>query len=162
MAKGIVKDSKLASQGLKQIEWAEHHMPVLMQVKTRFEKEKPLKGINISACLHVTKETAVLAKTLVAGGATLHLSASNPLSTQDDVAAALDSIGISTFAIKGMDSDTYWKCLNACVDVSPHVTIDDGCDLVNLIHTKRTELISNVIAGQEETTTGVVRLKAMA
>lgn len=162
MTSSIVKDSKLASQGLRQIEWAEKHMPVLMQIRARFEKEKPFKGVNVSACLHVTKETAVLAKTLVAGGAKLHLSASNPLSTQDDVAAALDSIGIPTFAIKGMDNETYWKCLNACVDVKPHVTIDDGCDLVNLLHTKRTELIKDVIAGQEETTTGVVRLKAMA
>ena len=137
-------------------------MPVLMGIGARFSKEKPLKGIRIAACLHVTKETAVLVRTLVAGGAEVRLTASNPLSTQDDVAAALAAEGVPTFAIKGMDNDTYYKCLNNALDVKPHITLDDGADLVNAVHGPRKELQKDIIAGQEETTTGVIRLKAMA
>ncbi|NYZ75174.1 adenosylhomocysteinase [Candidatus Micrarchaeota archaeon] len=158
----IVKDISLADRGKIDVEWAERHMPVLMSIRKRFEKEKPLKGIRIAACLHVTKETAVLARTLRAGGAELALCASNPLSTQDEVAAALAVEGFKVYAIKGMDNDTYYKCLNAALDVTPNITIDDGADLINTIHGKRQELLKDLIAGQEETTTGVVRLRAMA
>ncbi|MEW5955709.1 MAG: adenosylhomocysteinase [Candidatus Micrarchaeota archaeon] len=158
----IVKDISLADRGKIDAEWAERHMPVLMSIRKRFEKEKPLKGIRIAACLHVTKETAVLARTLRAGGAELALCASNPLSTQDEVAAALAAEGFNVYAIKGMDNDTYYKCLNAALDVKPNITIDDGADLINTIHGKRQELLTDLIAGQEETTTGVIRLRAMA
>lgn len=157
----IIKDLSLSKQGNLKIEWAENHMPVLLKIRKRFEKEKPLQGIRIAACLHVTKETAVLAKTLASGGATLRLCASNPLSTQDDVAAALAEQGIPTYAVRGMDNDLYYKCLNKALDVKPHITLDDGADLVNTIHSSRKELLDEVIAGQEETTTGVIRLKAM-
>ncbi len=158
----VLKNPALAPEGKMKIEWAEIHMPVLMSIRRRFEKEKPLKGIRIAACLHVTKETAVLARTLVAGGAELRLCASNPLSTQDDVAAALAKGGIPTFAVKGMGNELYYKCLNKALDVLPHITLDDGADLVNATHSKRTDLLKDVIAGQEETTTGVIRLRAMA
>ena len=158
----IIKDKKLAETGKKNIEWAEVHMPVLQLVKQRFEKEKPLKGKRIAACLHVTKETAVLVKTLRAGGAEVSICASNPLSTQDDIAAALDAEGFNVYAVKGCDNPTYFQCINKALDVKPHITIDDGADLLNVIHTKRQELLKEVIAGQEETTTGVIRLRAMA
>ncbi|OIO24616.1 adenosylhomocysteinase [Candidatus Micrarchaeota archaeon CG1_02_55_22] len=158
----MIKDPALAEQGTKNIEYAESQMPVLMRLRERFSKEKPLSGVRISACLHVTKETAVLMKTLVVGGADVRLCASNPLSTQDDVAAALASQGILTYAIKGMDNDAYYKALNACLDLKPHITLDDGADLINAIHTTRKELLAEIIGGQEETTTGVIRLRAMA
>ena len=158
----FVKDISLADRGKIDVEWAERHMPVLTSIRKRFEKEKPLKGIRVAACLHVTKETAVLARTLRAGGAELALCASNPLSTQDEVAAALAAEGFKVYAVKGMDADTYYKCLNAALDVKPHITIDDGADLINTIHAKRQELLKDLIAGQEETTTGVIRLRAMA
>ncbi len=158
----IIKDKKLAETGKKNIEWAEAHMPVLQLVKQRFEKEKPLKGKRIAACLHVTKETAVLVKTLRAGGAEVSICASNPLSTQDDIAAALDAEGFNVYAVKGCDNPTYFQCIDKALDVKPHITIDDGADLLNVIHTKRQGLLKEVIAGQEETTTGVIRLRAMA
>ena len=158
----FVKDATLAAQGKRNIDLAEQQMPVLAAVAKRYEKEKPLSGVRISACLHVTKETAVLMRTLVAGGASVRLCASNPLSTQDDVAAALAAEGIPTFAVKGMGNDDYYKCLNACLDLRPNITLDDGADLINAIHTKRRELLPNVFGGQEETTTGVIRLRAMA
>ncbi len=157
----IVKDLNLAEVGKKNLEWAESRMPVLMQIRKEFEKEKPFKGLKISACLHVTKETGVLMRTLKAGGAEVALCASNPLSTQDDIAAALATEGISTFAIYGMDSKKYYECLNACLDIQPNITIDDGADLINVIHNARQDLLKGIIAGQEETTTGVIRLKAM-
>ncbi|MBI3587726.1 adenosylhomocysteinase [Candidatus Micrarchaeota archaeon] len=158
----FVKDLALAAQGKRNLDWAEQQMPVLLKIRERFAKEKPLKGVKIGACLHVTKETGVLMRTLIAGGAEVRLCASNPLSTQDDVAAALASEGIPTFAVKGMGPDDYYKCLNSCLDLSPNITLDDGADLINAIHTKRTELLPQVFAGQEETTTGVIRLRAMA
>ncbi|MFH0713916.1 MAG: adenosylhomocysteinase, partial [Candidatus Micrarchaeota archaeon] len=158
----IVKDKTLVEKGKKNIEWAERHMPVLRIIRDQFEKEKPLKGKTIAACLHVTKETAVLVKTLRAGGAKVALCASNPLSTQDDVAAALDADGFDVYAVKGCDNKLYFECLNKALDVKPNITIDDGADLINVIHTKRQDLLANIIAGQEETTTGVIRLKAMA
>ncbi len=158
----IVKNPALAQQGKNSIEWAERSMPVLMSIRSRFAKEKPLAGVKITACLHVTKETAVLVRTLVAGGAQVRLCASNPLSTQDDVAAALADGGIPTYAVKGMDNELYYKCLNKALDLKPNITLDDGADLVNATHTKRTELLTDIFAGQEETTTGVIRLKAMA
>jgi len=158
-----VKDTKLADGGRLKIEWAEREMPVLRQVKERFSKEQPLKGMRISACLHVTTETANLMKTLQAGGADVVLTASNPLSTQDEVASSLvmhDEIPV--YAIKGEDNVTYYKHINAAIDHSPHFTMDDGADLVNVLHTDRREKLENVIAGTEETTTGVIRLHAMA
>jgi adenosylhomocysteinase len=162
-AQGHVKDAKLAEQGVNRIEWAEREMPVLRQIKARFEREKPLKGKRIAACLHVTTETANLMLTLKAGGAEIALCASNPLSTQDDVAAALvHRHGIATFAIKGEDSDTYYNHINAAIDLKPEFTMDDGADFVTVLHTKRGDAISAVIAGTEETTTGVIRLRSMA
>ena len=156
-----VKDLGLAEKGRGRIEWAARSMPVLADIKTRFAKEKPLKGLRVSACLHVTSETANLAQTLVAGGADLVLCASNPLSTQDDVAAALVAEGISTYAIKGEDRDTYFKHIKAALDHQPNMTMDDGCDLVSAIVSSRRELLKNILGGTEETTTGVVRLRAM-
>lgn len=156
-----VKDMKLAKQGKMKIEWAEDHMPTLMAIKKRFRKEKPLKGITIGACLHVTKETAVLMKTLKAGGADVYLCGSNPLSTQDNVAAALVKEGINVFAWRGLGNKDYYKCIDKVLDAKPHVTMDDGADLVSRIHSKRTGLIGEVIAGTEETTTGVIRFRAM-
>ncbi|MCX6767192.1 MAG: adenosylhomocysteinase [Candidatus Micrarchaeota archaeon] len=157
-----VKNISLAAEGAASIEWAEAHMPVLMIVRERFAKEKPLKGVKIAACLHVTKETAALVRTLIAGGAEVRLCASNPLSTQDDVAAALAKEGVPVFAAKGESGDEYYQDLNKALDVKPNITVDDGADLINAIHSKRPELIAGLWAGQEETTTGVIRLRAMA
>jgi adenosylhomocysteinase len=158
-----IKDKSLAEGGRRRIEWAEREMPVLRTILERFEKEKPLKGVRLSACLHVTTETANLARTLVAGGADLVLTASNPLSTQDDVAAALVNIyEVPTFAIKGEDNVTYYKHISAALDHKPHMTMDDGADLVSTIHKERRELLPGIIGGTEETTTGVIRLRAMA
>ncbi len=157
-----VKDPSLAKQGRQKIEWAERSMPVLLSIRERFSREKPLKGVRIAACLHVTKETAVLAETLAAGGAEISLCASNPLSTQDDVAAALAAKGMRVYAWRGVDNKEYYENLNAALDLKPHITLDDGADLMNVLHDKRRDLLPNVFGGQEETTTGVVRLKAMA
>jgi adenosylhomocysteinase len=156
-----VKNLRLAEKGRGRIEWAGRSMPVLADIKTRFAKQKPLKGIRVSACLHVTSETAHLMTTLAAGGADLVLCASNPLSTQDDVAAALVEEGISVYAIKGESRDTYFKHIRAALDHRPMMTMDDGCDLVSAIVSERRELLDNLIGGTEETTTGVVRLRAM-
>ncbi|MCH9024917.1 MAG: adenosylhomocysteinase [candidate division Zixibacteria bacterium] len=157
-----IKDKKLAKAGVSKIEWAERSMPVLRLIRKRFKKEKPLKGINIAACLHVTTETANLMRTLKAGGANTSLCASNPLSTQDETAAALVSeYGISVFAIRGENTKTYYKHIHQALDFKPHITMDDGADLVSSIHSDRKELIKGVMAGTEETTTGVIRLKAM-
>lgn len=158
-----VKNIDLAEGGRLKIEWAEREMPVLRQIKERFAKEQPLKGMRISACLHVTTETANLMKTLQAGGADVVLTASNPLSTQDEIAASLVSHDeIPVYAIKGEDNVTYYKHINAALDHKPQFTMDDGADLVNVLHQKRRELLPEVIAGTEETTTGVIRLHAMA
>jgi len=158
-----IKDKSLAEGGRRRIEWAEREMPVLRSILKRFQKEKPLEGVRLSACLHVTTETANLARTLVAGGADLVLTASNPLSTQDDVAAALVNIyEVPTFAIKGEDNVTYHKHIGAALDHKPHMTMDDGADLVATIHKDRRELLPGIIGGTEETTTGVIRLRAMA
>ena len=158
-----IKDSKLAEGGRRRVDWAEREMPVLRLIRERFAKERPLKGIRMSACLHVTTETANLAQTLHLGGADLVLTASNPLSTQDDVAAALVNIyEIPTFAIKGEDNVTYYKHIKAALDHAPHITMDDGADLVSTLHKERRELLKNVMGGTEETTTGVIRLRAMA
>ena len=162
-AQGHVADPKLAEAGVNRIEWAEREMPVLRQVKARFAKEKPLQGRRLAACLHVTTETANLMMTLQAGGAEVTLCASNPLSTQDDVAAALAyRYKIPTFAIKGEDADTYYKHIHAALDARPEFTMDDGADLVTVLHTKRAADAAGVIAGTEETTTGVIRLRSMA
>ena len=159
---GDVKDITLSARGKGRIEWAAKEMPVLRLIRERFEKDQPLKGIRMSGCLHITTETANLAITLKAGGADLVLCASNPLSTQDDVAAALvHEYGIPTFAIKGEDEQTYYRHINAVLDHKPQMTMDDGCDLVSTIHSKRPELIADIIGGMEETTTGVIRLKSM-
>jgi len=158
-----IKDGKLAEGGRRRIDWAEREMPVLRLIRERFAKERPLKGVRMSACLHVTTETANLAQTLHLGGADLVLTASNPLSTQDDVAAALVNIyEVPTFAIKGEDNVTYYKHIQAALDHAPHVTMDDGADLVSTMHKERRELLKNVMGGTEETTTGVIRLRAMA
>jgi len=162
-AKGDVKNLSLARGGVNRIEWAEREMGVLRLIKERFAKEKPLAGYRMAACLHVTTETANLAITLKEGGADLVLCASNPLSTQDDVAAALVSeYGIPTFAIKAEDNDTYYRHLSAVLDHQPQYTMDDGADLVTRIHTQRADLLKTVLGGTEETTTGVIRLTAMA
>ena len=158
-----IKDIDLAPEGNLRIEWADQFMSVLRLIRERFEKEKPLKNTRISACLHVTTETANLMRALKAGGAQLSLCASNPLSTQDDVAAALvKDYDIPVFAIKGEDRDTYYKHINSALEQKPMITMDDGADLVSMLHSERTELVSDVIAGTEETTTGVMRLKSMA
>ena len=158
-----VRDLDLAPAGRRRIDWAEREMPVLRLIRGRFEEEKPLSGVRISACLHVTTETANLARTLQAGGAEVVLTASNPLSTQDDVAAALVSYyEIPVFAIKGEDNDTYYEHIHAALDHEPQITMDDGADLVSTLHKDRRELIDNVVGGTEETTTGVIRLRAMA
>jgi adenosylhomocysteinase len=157
-----VKDLDLAPRGKLRIEWAEQEMPVLRLIRQRFEKEKPLKGVRLSGCLHITTETANLALTLQAGGADVVLCASNPLSTQDDAAACLVAeYGIPVFAIKGEDNETYYRHISAALDHEPHMTMDDGADLVSTLHKERTELIDNVIGGTEETTTGIIRLRAM-
>src|SRR5450631_3730020 len=153
----------LAEQGKRKIEWANQQMPVLQLIRKRFIKEQPLKGLKLSACLHVTSETANLAITLRDGGADVVLAASNPLSTQDEVAACLvKDYSIPTFAIKGEDNATYYSHLDAALDHKPQMTMDDGADLVTMLLTKRTDLVPHVIAGTEETTTGVIRLRAMA
>ena len=160
---GDVKDISLASEGVRRINWAEREMPVLRQIKERFTKEKPLEGLRIAGCLHVTSETANLAITLRDGGADVFLCASNPLSTQDDVAAALVSeYGIPTYAIKGEDTDTYYQHIISVLNTKPHITMDDGADLVATLHGDRTDLMENIIGGTEETTTGVIRLKSLA
>ncbi len=158
-----VRDLDLAPAGRRRIEWAAREMPVLELIRDRFAEEKPLSGARLSACLHITTETANLARTLQAGGADVVLTASNPLSTQDDVAAALVSYyEIPVFAIKGEDNDTYYAHIHAALDLEPHITMDDGADLVSTLHTDRTELMEKVVGGTEETTTGVIRLRAMA
>ena len=156
-----VKDVSLAEQGVRLIDWASAHMPVLCQIKGQFEKHKPLKGITFGACLHVTKETAVLVQTLKAGGATVALCGSNPLSTQDEVAAALAQMGVYAYAWRGENSEEYYWCVNKTLDHKPTVTLDDGADLISTVHMKRTEILKDVKGGTEETTTGVVRLRAM-
>ena len=163
MDKFDIKDPKQAEGGRRRIDWAEREMPVLRTIMERFKKERPLKGIRLSACLHVTAETGNLARTLQAGGADVVLTASNPLSTQDDVAASLVSHDeIPVFAIKGEDNATYYKHLNAALDHKPQMTMDDGADLVSELHKNRRDLLPGVVGGTEETTTGVIRLKAMA
>src|SRR5512146_2946190 len=157
-----VKDLALASEGVRRIAWADRQMPVLAAIRERFASEQPLSGYRISACLHVTTETANLARTLQAGGADVVLCASNPLSTQDDVAAALVSeYDVSVFAIKGEDNDTYYAHIEAAVDHKPHFTMDDGADVIGVLHSARREQLGEIIAGTEETTTGVIRLKAL-
>jgi len=158
-----IANPALAAEGKKRIEWAERNMPVLAQIRERFAKEQPFKGVRISACMHVTTETANLMRTLKAGGAEIALCASNPLSTQDDTAAALvHEYGVSVFARNGIDRDGYYKHINAALDIQPHQVFDDGCDLVNTLHTTRKELLPNIAGGCEETTTGVIRLHQMA
>ncbi len=155
-----MKDIKLADEGEKLVRWAEQHMPVLMDIRRDFEKEKPLKGVRIAACLHVTKETAVLIKTLKAGGAKVALAGSNPLSTNDSVAAYLAKNGIATYAWRGNNKEYYW-CIEQVLKIKPHVTMDDGGDLITTLHTKQKDLLKYVIGGTEETTTGVNRQRVM-
>jgi adenosylhomocysteinase len=159
---GDVKDLSLAEQGRDRIAWAANEMPVLALIQERFEKERPLDGVRIGACLHVTTETANLMLTLRAGGADVALCASNPLSTQDDVAAALCEAGVPTQAIKGEDNETYFRHIEAVLDHRPQITMDDGCDMVSLLHKDRRDQVPEVLGGTEETTTGVIRLRAMA
>src|ERR671934_1087006 len=157
-----VRDLSLAPDGLTRIAWADRQMPVLAAVRERFERERPLDGYRVSACLHVTTETANLARTLQAGGADVLLCASNPLSTQDDAAAALvTEYGIPVFAIKGEDDDTYYSHITAAVDHHPHLTMDDGADVIGVLHSQRQEQLGEIIRGTEETTTGVIRLRAL-
>jgi adenosylhomocysteinase len=158
-----IKDIKLANKGKLRIEWAEMDMPVLRMIRKKFKKEKPLKGVRLGACLHVTTETANLMITLKEGGAEVALCASNPLSTQDDVAAALVKFyKIPVFAIKGEDKDTYYKHIYQVLEIKPHITMDDGADLISTLHKEKKELLKDVLGGTEETTTGVIRLRAMA
>ncbi|MBP7148037.1 MAG: adenosylhomocysteinase [Acidobacteria bacterium] len=158
-----VKDLELAGTGREKIEWADRTMPVLRTIREDFEKRKPLAGIRLAACLHVTTETANLARTLKAGGAEVALCASNPLSTQDDTAAALvREYGIAVYAVRGADSELYYRHINQALDVRPQLTMDDGADLVSTLHSQRRELLGQVFGGTEETTTGVIRLRAMA
>ncbi|MBU6243166.1 MAG: adenosylhomocysteinase [Acidobacteria bacterium] len=158
-----IADASLAAEGKKRIEWAERNMPVLAQIRERFAKEQPFAGVRLAACMHVTTETANLMRTLKAGGAEIALCASNPLSTQDDTAAALvHEYGISVFARNAVDRDGYYKHINAALDIEPHQVFDDGCDLVNTLHTTRKELLGTIVGGCEETTTGVIRLHQMA
>ncbi len=158
-----MKDLDLAPRGRTRIDWADGQMPVLRSIRERFAREKPLKGLRLAACLHVTSETANLALTLAAGGATVRLCASNPLSTQDDVAASLvEHGGIDVFAIKGEDNETYYRHILQALDRGPHLTMDDGADLVSVLHSRQRELLPGIIGGTEETTTGVVRLTSMA
>ena len=157
-----IADLSLAAQGKARIEWADRTMPVLRQIRERFEKERPFEGLRLAACMHVTTETANLMRALKAGGAELALCASNPLSTQDDTAAALVAeYGVATFARNGVDRDGYYAHINAALDIAPHQVFDDGCDLVNTLHTTRTDVVDGVAAGCEETTTGVIRLRQM-
>jgi adenosylhomocysteinase len=162
MSEYKVRDISLAEQGKRMIEWASMHMPVLRQIRERFEEEKPLKGLRVGACLHVTKETAVLVEALIAGGAKVYLCGSNPLSTQDDTAAALAEERVNIYAWREQKTDEYYWCIDRVLDKEPMVTLDDGADLVSTIHAKRTEMLGNVKGGTEETTTGVIRLRAMA
>lgn len=158
-----VKDLSLADKGKRRKEWAGRFMPVLGLLKTKFRKEKPLKGVRVSACLHVTSETANLMETIKSAGAQVTLTASNPLSTQDDVAAALVKYDkISVFAIRGEDNKTYYKHINQALDIKPQITMDDGADLVSTVHSKRRSLLHDIVGGTEETTTGVIRLRSMA
>jgi adenosylhomocysteinase len=158
-----IADASLADDGVRRVEWADQSMPVLESIRRRFERERPLDGLRIGACLHVTAETANLIRTLQAGGAETSLCASNPLSTQDDVAAALVHVyGASTFAINGEDSEIYYDHIESVLNNKPHLTTDDGADLVSTLHTQRTDVIDGVMGGTEETTTGVIRLRAMA
>ena len=158
-----IKDIKLSEEGRLNVEWAKKSMPVLETTRKRFEREKPLKGVRLGACLHVTTETAALMETLKAGGAELALCASNPLSTQDHVAAYLvKDLGIPVFAVKGEDTDTYYRHIHTVIDIEPALTMDDGADLVSTIHAERQDLTARIIGGTEETTTGVARLRAMA
>jgi adenosylhomocysteinase len=161
MEKYKVKNLELASKGHLQIEWASNHMPVLNRIKKRFNEEKPLKSLMLGACLHVTKETGVLIETLLAGGAQVALCGSNPLSTQDDVAAALAEKGVNVYAWREQTTDEYYWCVERTIDHKPAITLDDGADLVGTAHTKRTEALPNIKGGTEETTTGVLRLRAM-
>jgi adenosylhomocysteinase len=161
MPESKVKDPKLATQGKLQIEWARMHMPVLNQIKQCFEKEKPLKGLTLGACLHVTKETGVLMSTFLAGGAHVALCGSNPLSTQDEVAAALAVKGVNVYAWRGQTNEEYYWCVNKVIDHSPDITLDDGADLVTTLHTKKTKAMMKIKGGTEETTTGVLRLRQM-
>ncbi len=156
-----IKDPSLAKEGKLKIEWCEDHMPVLMSIKERYEKEKPLEGLKIGACLHITKETAVLLKILRAGGAMVYACGSNPLSTQDDAAAALDEAGIEIFAWRGVSTNEYYECVDEVLDNDVDITMDDGGDLTTRLHTKRKEKLNKVIGGTEETTTGVIRFRAM-
>jgi len=156
-----VKDLNLASKGHLQIEWAQKHMPVLTEIKERFNKEKPLKGTTLGACLHVTKETGVLIETFLASGAKIALCGSNPLSTQDDVAAALVEEGANVFAWREQTTEQYYWCVDKTLDFSPLITLDDGADLVSTLHNKRPEALQKIKGGTEETTTGVQRLRAM-
>lgn len=156
-----IKNINLAQKGKLDIEWAENNMPVLLEIRNRFEKEKPLKGLKVGACLHVTKETAVLAKTLKSGGAKVFVCGSNPLSTKDEVAAGLVKEGIEVFAWRGLNNKDYYWCVDQVLAQKPNITMDDGGDLISTIHRKRPELIKNVIGGTEETTTGVIRFRAM-
>ena len=162
MADFKVKDPSLAKEGFLSIEWAESRMPVLMEIRKEFEKKEPLKGLKIGASLHVTKETAVLVKTLMVGGAAVSLCASNPLSTQDEVAAALVEEGVNVYAWRGETTEEYYWCIDKVLSQTPNLTLDDGADLVTTIHSKRKDLIKNIVGGTEETTTGVVRIHAMA
>jgi adenosylhomocysteinase len=162
MTKSDVRDVGLAEAGALRIEWAEREMPVLRSIRERFEKERPLEGVRVAACLHVTSETANLLRTLKAGGAEVSVCASNPLSTQDDVAANLVvESAIPTFAIKGEDADTYYRHMDSVIDQHPQITLDDGADLVGRLHSERREALERVIGGTEETTTGVIRLRSM-
>ncbi len=161
--RGEIKDAALAPSGVLRVEWADGQMPVLRRIRERFARERPLEGVRVAACLHVTTETANLVRTLVAGGAQVALCASNPLSTQDDVAAALVvEYGVPTFAVRGEDRTTYYRHIQQVLDTRPHLTLDDGADLVTTLHRERTDVLPGVRGGTEETTTGVVRLRAMA
>ncbi|MGH2595938.1 MAG: adenosylhomocysteinase [Actinomycetota bacterium] len=158
-----VRDLGLAPKGRERIEWAAGEMPVMALIRERFEKERPLDGVRIAACLHVTTETANLMETLAAGGAEVAICASNPLSTQNDVAAALcEQSGIATFAVKGEDTETFFRHINEVLDTHPHITMDDGADMVSVLHKERQDQIAEIMGGTEETTTGVIRLRAMA
>lgn len=158
----VVKDIKMAQQGESRIEWARRHMPVLNYIKAEYEKTKPLKGVNVIACLHVTVETANLISTLQAGGANVALTASNPLSTQDDVAAALAKRGVKVYAIRGEDEKQYYENIESALKIRPNVTLDDGADVIATVHSKHPEYLKGIYGGCEETTTGVIRLRAMA
>jgi len=161
--RGEIKDAGLAPAGVLRVEWAEGQMPVLRRIRERFARERPLEGLRVAACLHVTTETAHLVRTLVAGGAEVALCASNPLSTQDEVAAALVAeYGIATYAVRGEDRDTYYRHIQQVLDTRPHLTLDDGADLVTTLHRERTDVLPGVRGGTEETTTGVIRLRVMA